>query len=289
MYEYELTHFQMHDLQSAMGNADFLAWCCMQLSYTSQTASLDPESLSPIYSENSVPLWKFLRFSGPEMASTMKTTESRYQILKPRILEAIEKGERYPWTLLARLGAKKFYSDVVESLLGGLWVDSGDMEAGKLFLGKLGIMEYLKKILNTEKSDGKGGRKVGITLLGPKTELGILAGTETVVYKVFKDVGAGTSAAAGAKADEEGNSGGVSFRYEDGIEGHTSCSVEVGGERIATYHGGLDRREAEFGAADLAIAFLEERKRAENLGKKRKDGSEHTRRDAMGDIVIGDL
>lgn len=279
MYDYNLTHFQMHDLQSAMGNADFLAWCCMQLTYTSQTASLDPKTLKPIYEETGIPLWKFLRFSGPEMAGTMKTTESRYQILKPKIVEAIEKGERYPWTLLARLGAKKFYSDVVESLLGGLWVDSGEMDASKLFLGKLGITGYLRQILNTVTTDGKGARKLGTMLFSPKNELGRLAGSERVDYKVFKKD-------PSAEVDSEEKLRGESFRYDDGIEGQTSCSVEVGGEKIATYHGGLDRREAEFGAADLAIKILEERKRLGKLGKKRKDGSEHSRRDATGDIVM---
>lgn len=281
MYEFDLTHFQMHDLQSAMGNADFLAWCCMQLHSVSVTASLKPQSLSPIYSQNPIPLWKFLRFSGAEMAGIMKTTASRYEILKPRILEAIERGERYPWTLLARLGAKKFYSDMVESLLGGLWVDSGAMDAGKVFLGKLGIMRYLREILKTVTSDGRGGRKVGTMLLSPKNELGILAGSERVSYKVFKNESTGKD-----NEGDDGKLGGQSFRHDDGIEGHTSCSVDVGGERIATYHGAVDKKEAEFGAADLAIKILQERKRAEKLGRKRKDGSEHTRRDAVGDIVM---
>ncbi len=66
-----------------------------------------------------------MRHSSQSIPVEQRSMEKRHVALRRPIIEALEHGEQYPLAMLARLQAKKFYSDLFESLLGAVWVDSG--------------------------------------------------------------------------------------------------------------------------------------------------------------------
>jgi dsRNA-specific ribonuclease len=136
--EAELTHIQMHHLRTSLVNADYLAFLCMEWSIEQEVIDLEPDTSTldknglPTFKEKarkvSLPLWRFLRHASPRLGAVQIATADRYKVLRGQVIEAFETGTQYPWALLARLKAEKFFSDMVESLLGAIWIDSGSFQ-----------------------------------------------------------------------------------------------------------------------------------------------------------------
>jgi len=127
----KLSHIQMHLLRSALVNADFLAFLCMEWAIDQERIDLTDDGNERINRETKLvrmPLWRFMRHQSPMVGEVQAMTARRHTALRGEILSAMETGLQYPWTLLARLQAMKFYSDLVESLLGAIWIDSGSLE-----------------------------------------------------------------------------------------------------------------------------------------------------------------
>lgn len=126
-----------------------------------------------IYSRTCLPLWRFLRHHSPRLAAEQAATSQRHAQLRVQIKAELEAGRRYPWALLARLHAPKFYSDIVESLLGAIWVDSGSLDACQDVLEGIGALPYLRRLVAD-----------GVQAWHPKEEIGVLAGNLPVQYVV---------------------------------------------------------------------------------------------------------
>jgi dsRNA-specific ribonuclease len=121
MYPCGLSHVQMHLLRTALVNADFLAFICMEWSIEQEVIGLEGEGLPQIkVTSKSLPLWRFMRHMSPKIGILQVATLERFTELREHIKVAIENGTHYPWALLARLEAHKFYSDMMESLLGAV-------------------------------------------------------------------------------------------------------------------------------------------------------------------------
>ncbi|KAJ4307182.1 Dicer-like protein 2 [Collariella sp. IMI 366227] len=137
-----LENSALHLLRTALVNADILAFLVMEWSTpqdrvdpappSSRTPSahhhqpqIIPPSLNP--SQTFLPLWSFLRHSSPDMGYTQRITALRHAAMRDSLLQSLNHGTHYPWSLLARLQAQKFYSDVFEAVLGAVWVDSGSI------------------------------------------------------------------------------------------------------------------------------------------------------------------
>lgn len=228
----ELTHFQMHLLRTALVNADFLAFICMSWYIEQETSSLQqtggnssdsgPATFEEISATVKFPLWRFLRHMSPTLSSVQIATSKRFAELEPEIKNVIENGSHYPWALLAKLQAQKFYSDIVESLLGAVWIDSGSLDECTTIVERMGILKYLRRIV-----------KDAVHVMHPKEELGILADSLEVKYTIRID------------------------KVKQYV-----CEVFVGAERIVEYEGGVSKMEAQTKAAELAVAILGKRKDA---------------------------
>ena len=249
-----LSQGRMTLIKAALANADFLAYLCMS------TEQEDNNNR-----EEKLELWKFMRFQSPyDIPTAQKTCLARYRLLSPEIDQALNDGKTFPWSSLARLGADKFFSDLVESVIGAVFVDcngggggesssgngsgssSGgggdiDLQACEQVLQKLGLLRYLQRILED-----------GIDVEHPKTKLGRVAGTETVEYFCSKVM-------EGLKEEEE----------EDGDgRGRVviwTCAVKVGGKEVlgttaaaaaAAVGGCLNKEEAIVRAAERAVEIL---------------------------------
>ena len=171
------TH-RLHLVRSVLVNANFLGYLCIRSSmavHRTEVNSADPKNISTYDTEVPLALWQAMRHSAPGIASAQQACLSRYNTVKGAISDAITTGMHYPWTLLARLEPPKFFSDIVESILGAIWIDShGSISTCTAFLDRLGLVPYLMQIM--ENSD--------IALLHPKEELGRLADQDKVQYVV---------------------------------------------------------------------------------------------------------
>ncbi|KAI4290484.1 MAG: hypothetical protein L6R35_000238 [Caloplaca aegaea] len=213
----------LHLIRSAVVNADFLAFLSLTLCVSVPRATITTgnrkndvsvsQALVPLH------LWNFMRHASPTVRHAQQGVIERYESLETSISESLQRGSHIPWALLARLGAPKFLSDIIESVVGAIYIDShGSLTACEAFLERLGVMGYLRRLL-----DG------GVALYHPKEELGQLADTETVRYEVFR---------------------------EEGEEKRFGCVVRVGESEVAKVGDGLCAMEVETRAAEEAVRLL---------------------------------
>jgi dsRNA-specific ribonuclease len=229
--EPRLPHHQMHLRKTAMVNGDFLAFAVMENGLW-QSESVVTEDLEVVKKETSLPLWKFMRHASVAIGLEQNSTAERHQALRDDILAAMETGTHYPWALLARVRAKKFFSDLFEALLGAVWVDSGSHEVCEAVLARFGILSYLDRILRDN-----------VHVQHPKEELGHWAVTQTVTYKI--DV----------QETREGDK-----KY--------LCKVLVGNRVVAEVDDGVSKEEAKTKAAQEAVKLLRMEKESSSEGSE---------------------
>ena len=253
--EPELSHFQMHLLRTVLVNADFLAFICMEWVTEREQSDLVEVSIADangkivsefreVSTKISIPLWRFMRHMSPKLGAVQVATAKRHAGLRDEINHAIQHGTHYPWAFLAKLQAQKFYSDLVESLLGAVWIDSGSMDVCQEIVERMGILPYMRRIL-----------KEKVQIWHPKEEIGVLAETEAVKYVIERRK-------VESSEDEEGR--------------EYLCKVFVGDEEIVEMGGGVSKEEVKTKAAERAVQVLKARKlkRSNDVGLIDKEGME---------------
>ena len=221
----------LHLIRTAVVNAHFLAFTCLTLSISAPRNNIvrgsKPSEISLSETFVHQHIWSFLRHASPAIRKAQQDCIKRYEVLKAPILEALEHGTRIPWALLTRLDAPKFFSDIIESIIGAIYIDShGSLAACEAFLEKLEVMGYLRRLL-----DG------GVVLYHPKEELGKLADTEKVTYEIFREDG--------------GNGAG---------EKRLGCRVLIGEREVVRVGDGSNQLEVETRAAEEAVRMLKSEK-----------------------------
>lgn len=232
---YIVTH-SLHLIRTAVVNAHFLAFLCLSLSISVPRKNITTGSKDNdvSISETTAPIhiWNFMRHAASVVRQTQQDCLNRYEALKTPILDSLQQGSHIPWALLARLDAPKFFSDIIESLIGAIYIDShGSLAACEAFLERLGVMGYLRRLL-----------RGGVALYHPKEKLGQLADSESVRYEVFRE-----------EVKDKG----------------LGCVVWVGEKPVATVGDGVTVMEVETRAAKEAVRVLETE--GARLGKKRKE------------------
>ncbi|KAL2014451.1 hypothetical protein VTN00DRAFT_1976 [Thermoascus crustaceus] len=240
-----ITHQDMHLMRTALVNKDFLAFLCMDGMSLEKTRE-DPAELGQAHRSGTtkkttrVHLWQYMRHSASwDIVTAQRATCARYEELRDRIRHALSHSRKYPWALLSRLEADKFFSDLIESLLGAIFIDShGSMDACHGFLERIGLMTYIRRVLNEK-----------ILLLHPKQHLGLVAQSKRVLYdtkpqKVTTATAVNGTESGSADADERV----ITRRWV--------CSVRVGDEEIVEVDDGVSAIEAETRAADAALEIL---------------------------------
>lgn len=254
----ELSQGEMHLLRTASVNADFLGFLAMELATTQdETKIADDEAKTAIITETKMPFWKFIRFPSPELAIQQRETEQRHGEQRGKIIEALASGENYPWAALAHVQIPKYFSDVLESLIGAVWIDSGcSMEACAGITGRLGILGYLQRLL-----------RGNVEAMHPKNLLGEIVGTKKVKYKtewrevVAVEDGDGDVTEHTTAGDEEKSSP-ETFPSHCKSK-HWCCKVFVDGEFVVEVEDGVGNEEVQTRAADVAIRILRDRTRDE--------------------------
>lgn len=215
-----LPQSMMSPLRAACVNADLLGFLGMEWCTSRETK--DVVNGQPISSTVHTRFWEFMRHSSAGLGTLQKVTKERHALERESLLEAIENSSTYPWALLAHLHVPKCFSDIFESVLGAVWLDSGDLEQCEAVVERIGITPYLRRMLDE-----------GIDVIHPKNKLGEMAGQKTVKYEVGRETEASV---------------------------HLNCKVYVGEELLVEIGEGLHKDEVITKAAERACEVLRRRK-----------------------------
>ncbi|KXT08533.1 hypothetical protein AC579_5406 [Pseudocercospora musae] len=233
-----LRHWELHQAHEALVNKYFLGYCCMNYAIEQDETEIVADadgSYKAILKLRKVHLHDFLR-ANAQTTQMRRLSVSKFEDLASRIAEGLQGGPNYPWSELVTLAPPKFFSDMVESVLGALYIDSrGDLGVCEDFVERLGIVQYMQRILDDH-----------IDCLHPKERIGILADQESVRYS--------------SKRLEAEGGGAKSWM----------CTIEVGGTKILAIDGCASKEEGEVKAADQACKVLEGRDAQLARTRKRK-------------------
>lgn len=208
--------------KSAMVNAHILAYICLSAS-TMVDASMpgpgEDGGITVHANSEVVYLWQCLLHSSPRVLEDQTNTYARYRRRKSDIDSSLKEGTLYPWAELLRLQAPKFFSDMVESVLGAVFLDSeGNLDVARDVMRNLGILQILERIVLQD-----------IDVLHPVSRLSLWA----------------------SKHDKE-----LEYHYER-AKGNVSCIIKVDGVEecrcTESYRGRASQEEVKFMAAEIAI------------------------------------
>ena len=235
---------RMHALRTSAVNASFLAFCSLSRTVSTPVAEIAPpapnEAPSLVPGVRSISLSDFLRYAPiPALISALRATHSRFAALESMIKAALGHALVYPWRAFAAFAPEKVFSDMVEAVLGAVYVDTrGDLNACDALLRGFGIMDWVETALKNE-----------IPIQHPKEEVGILAVNEKVRYQVWIEHDDCSPGSIGEliNADKE--------TLLDLGSGRYRCKLFVGDREICSVRG-WNRIEVETAAADEAIRHL---------------------------------
>ncbi|KAK4697136.1 endoribonuclease Dicer, partial [Lecanoromycetidae sp. Uapishka_2] len=242
------TH-NLHLVRAALVNGNFLGYLCLTLFTSLQRAEIvanDPKNVSTVQTSYPFYLWQAMRHASPAVSSAQQECLARLETVSDELAAALANGSSYPWTLLARLEPPKFLSDIIESLLGAIYIDTrGSLAQCESFLENLGLMAYLRRVMHNR-----------IAILHPKEQLGQLSNQDTVKYVLGK----------------EGEEGGMRL----------TCTVMVGQRQVVRVDDGLSVMEVQTRAADAACKVLrgEGREIRNNMGYSNGPRVNETRNEA---------
>lgn len=220
----------MHIRKSAMVNVHFLAFICLRTFHVleSQMPRWDAAKGTLIETETrKTYLWQCLMHSSHRILDDQTATFSRFKRGKGEIEQALFHGDTYPWAALTRLQAPKFYSDMIESLLGAVYLDcGGDMQVIHSVLEKLGVLPILRRVVSDN-----------VDVRHPVSRVAIWAS------KRFHE--------------ETGKAPKYTFTRLSGL---ITCTLTVDDEVLATeterYNGKASQEEVKFRAAEAAMKLL---------------------------------
>jgi endoribonuclease Dicer len=228
----------MHLRKSAVVNSHFLAYIALKLSISATTnlPGLDEQNRPELRTQQrTVHLYQNMLHSSTVVLKDQENTFVRFIKLREEIEHALQQDKVFPWALLTRLQAPKFFSDMVEALLGAIWLDSeGDYDVVRAVLVHLGILPILDRIIEHN-----------VDVQHPVSRLSLWASREykKVEFKYEKDKGKITCVI-------------VIHHFEKGKKeeiGKPSVIMKV----QTMYKGKRAEDEARFHAAEVAVKELE--------------------------------
>ncbi|CAI7595855.1 unnamed protein product [Penicillium crustosum] len=216
----KLSEGRMTEIRAALVNADFLAFLCMDFALA-ETCYYGQEITAGNFGMTVQPrntaLWMFMRHDSEDVSNIWASCSQIYRMLGDAVKKPLKSGRSYPWALLAQLRASKFYSDLIESTIGAIFVESeGDLEACERFLERIELMAYLERFVAHD-----------VEVEHPKSAMDRLIGTR--------------------KAE---------FRVKETESSSHDISVWIEGEEVASINHCSSKAEASVRAADATVLFL---------------------------------
>ena len=204
-----LSQGQMTQIKAALVNAQLLGFLCLDTRGYQTHRSVDTDAIgqsTETTSTREVHLATFMRAASVDLVAAQRESQLRYTIHRETIRYALDLGKQYPWAELMRLRADKFYSDIIESVLGAIFVDAeGSLSPCMAFIEKMGLTAYMDRIMNE-----------AIDVLHPRDRVQRWAGTRSVSY----------------------------HHERNEVDGRYNCSLLVAELKVAEVSGCCDRDEA---------------------------------------------
>ena len=115
----------MHIRKSALVNMHFLAYIVSDARWRKMRAYLAPAAALSSWMKKTqlICLYQCFLHSSPVVFDQRRTL-GRYRKVKDKIEEVLLHGTTFPWAALTRLQAPKFFSDMIESFVGAVYLDS---------------------------------------------------------------------------------------------------------------------------------------------------------------------
>jgi dsRNA-specific ribonuclease len=154
--EYSPGH--MFHRKSAMVNAHILAFFCLGMHIDvplpmprpagNERGPRGTRRIEVQTDLQTIHLWQCLLHSNPRILDEQKAAFERFEARRAEIDAAFASGAIFPWAALVRLQAPKFLSDMVESVLGAVFLDArGDLDAVRRVLRRLGLLPVLERVV----------------------------------------------------------------------------------------------------------------------------------------------
>jgi endoribonuclease Dicer len=213
---------QMHLRKESLVNSHILAYICLKTFVgvdTTMPAWNMQDGVFLTAETQRIYLHQCLLHSSPLVLDDLNVASARFEKHGDAIGRALEKAHIYPWAALTRLQAPKFISDLVESLLGAVFLDSnGNLDVVRGVLRHLGYMDIMERIVRDD-----------VDVLHPVSRLAIWAAQHELKWEIKTE-----------KAD-----------------GNVSCAVLIEEEEViretAKYRGKVSLNEVRFAAAEGAV------------------------------------
>ena len=233
----------IHLRKSAVVNTHFLAYICLRtfIDVGSSMPGPDGEGNIIVQPESQpVYLWQCMLHSSPQLLDDFSNTFARYKKYGDEIETFLASNSIFPWTALTRLQAPKPLSDLIESLLGAIYIDSGgSLDIVRTVLRKLGILDIIERIVLED-----------VDILHPVSCLGVWA----------------------AKQGKE-----IEYEYEK-VADQITCIIKLNGEEELrfsdVYRGLASQHDAKFAAAEMVIRKLKLREQDEQSNEVADDEDE---------------
>jgi len=239
---------QMYLRKVAVVNQHFLAFICLDAFTTTEAfmgRTLENETAVLEREENLVYLWQCLLQSNSHVMEDLAVTCARYEKGKETIAKALKEGDIHPWAALTALQAPKFFSDIVESLLGAVYLDTrGNMEVIRTVLRTLGVLPVLERI--TEE---------GVDVLHPVSRLAQWASKskpQKIIKYRFETAEKRITCTIGMKDKPDKVSDDKAEAKSERIDGE----LETIAVAEAEYRGHGSKEEVKFAAAEQAVQNL---------------------------------
>ncbi|OAP62767.1 hypothetical protein AYL99_01994 [Fonsecaea erecta] len=173
----------MTRIKSAMVNAHLLGFFCMEFCRTEEFESVQRQQQTNgtfrIERETAdIRLWQLMRSHSDAVQDHRINSLDRFEKLGASIRRQLDCSSEYPWLDLSMLRPEKFFSDIIESLIGAIYIDSkGSLEKCSSWLDYIGVNKYLRRILDEN-----------IDVVHPRTKVDWKTGAQSTEYRVSKMV-----------------------------------------------------------------------------------------------------
>lgn len=213
----QISEGQMTLIKHAVVNSNLLAFLCMDFAVPKEA-----DDINTAFHDDQISLWHFLRFNGPTIKVSMEACLGRLRPLREAIWRALQAAPDYPWELFTRLHADKFFSDIFESVLGAIFIDSGgNLDICQTFVERIGLLPYLRRLIADK-----------VNVIHPRNlAQNMIKGAGSLVFKK-KRIPA---------------SNGATY----------TCISILNGQEIATVQGCASGEEAELKVAKATIEYLQ--------------------------------
>ncbi|KAF2724034.1 hypothetical protein K431DRAFT_334716 [Polychaeton citri CBS 116435] len=173
-----LSPAQINRIHCALVNSHTLGFLCMKMKTSeygdvcTEHVDLDGHIRLKIQrKQKTVSLHDFLRIDS-DLFPIKKASFDSFQQLEGRLDWGLWHDRAFPWADLLTLSLDKMFSDIIESILGAIYIDSeGNWSACEAFVERLGLLKLLQRLTDAD-----------VDAWHPKERITILADRRAVKY-----------------------------------------------------------------------------------------------------------